>query len=361
MAAGDEEKTLPATPRRISQARKRGQVAKSQDLVAGVLLLAGVAFLGAFGGEIVQRMLCMIRYCLGEDVGSAQETGQITLLMALCGETAAWVTVPVMIVLVVAALVVNYVEIGYLVTLEPLKPNLSKIDPINGFKRLFSISSVVRLGLNLLKLAAVALVAYVTVMSMLPQVTWASSMSVPEAVTFLGRVIFKVALRLGLVLLVIGVLDYAWNRHKWSKDLRMTRQEMKEEHKMLDGDPQIKRRRRQAQIALAIQRIRGGVPKADVVVTNPTEIAVAIRYDAEKMNAPIVVAKGQGYLAEMIRKLALKHNVPIVERKPLARVLYKLVDVGQEIPPQLYQAVAEVLAYVYNLTGRRRQALRRGA
>jgi flagellar biosynthetic protein FlhB len=361
MAAGDEEKTLPATPRRISQARKRGQVAKSQDLVAGVLLLAAVVFLGAFGGEMVQRMLGMIRYCLSEDVGSAQETGQIGLLMALCGETATWVTVPVMIVLVVAALVVNYVEIGYLVTLEPLKPNLSKIDPINGFKRLFSISSVVRLGLNLLKLAAVALVAYVTVMSMLPQVTWASSMSVPEAVTFIGRVIFKLALRLGLVLLVIGVLDYAWNRHKWSKDLRMTRQEMKEEHKMLDGDPQIKRRRRQAQIALAIQRIRGGVPKADVVVTNPTEIAVAIRYDAEKMNAPIVVAKGQGYLAEMIRRLALKHDVPIVERKPLARVLYKLVDVGQEVPPQLYQAVAEVLAYVYNLTGRRRQALRRGA
>ena len=164
--------------------------------------------------------------------------------------------------------------------------------------------------------------------------------------------LFALALRLALVLLILAIFDYIWNRYKHVQDLKMTKQEVKEEMRRMEGDPVVKQRRRRVQMQLTMQRMSIDVPNADVVITNPTELAIAIRYDAETMTAPRVIAKGAGFLAARIRQIAVQHGVPVVERKPLARAMYRAVDVGQEVPAQFYRAIAEILAYVYRLTGR---------
>jgi flagellar biosynthetic protein FlhB len=255
----------------------------------------------------------------------------------------------------VVSVLSGIVQVGFLFTTQPLMPRLDKLNPINGVKRLFSTRTLVQLGVNLLKLALVSVVAWYELRGRSSDIMLAMAIDPWRLVVVLATVLYEVGLKLALVLLIVALIDFTWQRYKHERDLRMTRQEVKEELRRMEGDPIIRQRRRKIQFAAAIQRIRSAVPTADVVVTNPTELAIAIKYDAKSMAAPKVVAKGADYLAKKIREIAALHGIPIVERKPLAQALYKTVDVGQEVPEQFYKAIAEILAYVYQLSGRNRR------
>jgi len=238
-------------------------------------------------------------------------------------------------------------------------PSLAKINPLNGFARLFSIRSVMAAITSFAKLILVGVVAYFTIAHGAASILHSFTFGFHDVVRLGCALTFELGMKLSVALLILALLDFAWQRFRHERDLRMTKEEVKDELRSMEGDPSIKRRRRQLQLQMAMQRLRKDVPKADVVVTNPTHLAVAIAYDAETMIAPKVVAKGADEIALRIRQIAGEFGIPIVERKPLARALYDNVDVGQYIPEQFYRAIAEILAYIYELTGRSPAAARR--
>ena len=260
---------------------------------------------------------------------------------------------PLFGLLFVAAVAVNLAQVGFLFLPEKLAPDFTRIDPLQGFQRVFSLASVVRLAFGLLKLTIVATVAGVSLYNQREAIFGLSRLAVGPIALFMVQVLLWTALKVGVALLVLAILDYAFQFWKNNRDLRMTTQEMREEMKNLEGNPQTIARRRQVQRQLAMHRLTDSVPKADVVVTNPTQLAVAIQYDPETMAAPIVIAKGAGTIAARIRQLALQHGIPVVERKPLAQALFRHVEVTHPIPADKYSAVAEVLAYVYQLKGKK--------
>ncbi len=352
MPDGAAEKTEPATPRRRAEARDQGQVARSQDLGAAVVLLAALIVFLFAARPMMNRLLEAMRHCLGGGTAALLRAEQMPAEGLNAMLTGAYVLLPLLLGVFLAALAVQLAQVGWHPTFKPLTPKVTKLNPIHGFQRLFSAYSAVQVGMNALKMLIVGAVAYLTLKDRYALVVSAVGLHHWTIVALLGELLFALALRLAIVLLVLGIADYVYHKYKYERDLRMTKEEVREELKSMEGDPKIKSRRRQIQLNLTIQRIRSAVPKADVVVTNPTEIAVALQYDEATMSAPKVVAKGQGFMAEQIRKIAIEHGVPIVERRPLARALYEQVEVGQEVPAAFYRAVAEILAYVYELTGR---------
>jgi flagellar biosynthetic protein FlhB len=236
---------------------------------------------------------------------------------------------------------------------KKLQPNPAALNPMKGLGKLFGKSeTLVKLGMNLLKLGLVACVAYSAVHGRLEQIVSVQGLSFLQIFGLGAEVVYAIGIRIAVLLLVLAIIDYAYQRFRIERELKMTKQEVKDEMRRMEGDPKIKGQRRQIALQIATQKLKKDVPTADVVVTNPTEFAVALKYDTSAMHAPRVIAKGQGFMAARIRELAIAHGVPILERKPLARALYKLVDVGQEIPEQFYAAVAEILAYVYELSGK---------
>lgn len=352
MADDASDKTEPATPKRRNEARDRGQVAKSNDLTAALLLLSGMAALRVFAPRMMALMLQVIHENLSIDDPSTFSSVDLRAIVYSIGMIALSAVGPVLLAMAIAAAVSNFMQIGFLFTLHPLEPKLDKLNPLTGFKRLFSTRTLVQLGMNLLKLALVVVVSWVTIENRLERLMLALVLEGWNQVILLSSLLYEVGLRLAAVLLVIALIDFAWQRYKFERDMRMSKQEVKEEMRGMEGDPIMKQRRRKAQFAAAMQRIQSAVPTADVIVTNPTELAVAIKYDAATMGSPKVIAKGADFLAKKIREIAMLHGVPIVERRPLAQMLYKTVDVGQEVPEKMYQAVAEVLAYVYQLSGK---------
>jgi flagellar biosynthetic protein FlhB len=263
---------------------------------------------------------------------------------------------PILAGVIVIAIVVNLAQVGLVFSGKRLQPNLDALNPVKGFSRVFGGGQGwMHFVMSLMKMTLVASVAYSAVHGRLVQIVEVQRLSFLQIFGLGASIVFSILLRIAVLLLVLAVLDYVWQRYRMEKQLRMTKQEVKEEMRRMEGDPKIKQRRRQIAVQMLTQRFKKDVPTADVVVTNPTEFAVALKYDSTSMHAPRVIAKGQGYLAQKIREIAIAHGVPILERKPLARALYKLVDVGQEIPEQFYSAVAEILAYVYELSGKLKQ------
>ncbi|MFQ5461736.1 MAG: flagellar biosynthesis protein FlhB [Phycisphaerae bacterium] len=349
MPADHDERTEPATPRKRMEARGKGQVARSQDISAAVLLLAGFVGLFLFGPALWRGMLSMVRAALG-----GQHPGSVEALFPLAATAISESLkhlAPILVLMFVALLVALYAQVGWLVTWQPLMPSVSKLNPLNGIKRLFGVSSWMLAAMNFGKLLFVGLVAYVTLAGSAAAILFSSTFDHAQMFLLGADLVFTLAMRLAVALLVLALADYAWQRYKHERDLRMTKEEVKDEMRSMEGDPQIKRRRRQVQLQLAMQRLNKDVPKADVVVTNPTHFAVAIRYDAPTMAAPKVVAKGADEIALRIRQIAASAGVPIVERKALARGLYDAVEVGDFVPERFYRAIAEILAYVYELTG----------
>ena len=262
------------------------------------------------------------------------------------------VMIPFLLIGIVVTFLVSVLQVGWKISGKPLKPELSKFNPINGFKRMFSKDSLFELVKSIVKVALVMYVAYSEIKDRQGELFVIYDMELLQAVALIAGLIVDVGLKTSLVYLIVGIADLIYQKHKFKEEMKMTKQEVKDEYKNTEGDPQIKGRQRQRMREASQRRMMQDVPKADVVITNPTHYAVAIRYDAEVSKAPVVVAKGEDFLAAKIKEVARENQVEIVENKPLARMLYANVNVGAEIPPELYQAVAEVLAMVYNLKGR---------
>ena len=342
----DEERTEQATPRKRQEARKKGQVARSTEINGAAIFLALVLMLPLamrWGGE---RFLTAFQHQL-------QQAGTMRMSDALLWSALALLA-PLLAAAFLTALVANAMQVGLHFSAQPLQPDLNRINPARGFQRLFSQRSGVELLKAVLKFALITWVAWRTLANETARLVSVSQWPAPHTLAPMVEALHQVGLRVGVLWLVLAFLDYLYQRWDFEKTLRMSRYELKEEYKQTEGDPHLRARIRQKMQEVARRRSIREVRRADVVVTNPVTYAVALRYDRATMNAPRVVAKGKGWRAQQIRDEALKWHVPIVPNPPLARSLYAQVEVGQEIPATLYQAVAEVLAYVYRLRRNRR-------
>jgi flagellar biosynthetic protein FlhB len=346
------EKSQDATPHRKQKAREQGQVAKSQDLGSAALLIIGLLCMLALGESVVEFLFGLTRRQLGGEAWLEADTSFTVQQWNWMMTELARVILPIFGLLMLGGIIVNVAQIGFLFVPSKLAPDITRLNPLSGLKRMFSITSVARLGFGIFKIAIIATVAFVTLWGEREAVLQLTSMAVPEIAFYVVQTLLWTSLKIGMALLILALLEYAFQRWKHEQDLKMTTQEVREEMKNLEGDPQIAARRRAVQRQLAESRMSSSVPKADVVITNPTELAIAIQYDPETMAAPIVVAKGAGVMAKRIRLLALENDIPIVEKKPLAQALYREVEVDHPVPADKYAAVAEILAYVYQLKGK---------
>jgi len=348
---GGADKTEKATPKKKSDARKKGQVLQSREMSAAMILIIMIVALKAFGsviyGQLTQYMKkVFIQYLTMTDTLDFNILANIFIDgMIVLAKT----VLPLLLVAVLAALIVGYAQVGILFTLETLKVQGNRINPLSGFKRIFSMRSVVEMLKSIIKIVIVGWTAYSYLKSKADEVVTLMNADLFNVLHFIGDAAFAVALRICIAMIIVGLLDYLYQKYDYEKNLKMTKQEIKDEYKQSEGNPEIKSRIKQKQRQMSMKRMMQEIPKADVVITNPTHFAVAVKYDAEKASAPIVVAKGQDYIALRIKQIATDNKVQIVENRPLARTLYSTVDIGEAVPPELYQAVAEILAFVYNI------------
>src|SRR5262245_57611356 len=350
MAAEDfGDKTHEATPYRRQKAREEGQVVRSQDLASAGLLIVGLLVLWYFSSGLAASMAGLTNDHLGGEAWLSIDTPTAVHHSLVVAARLAVVVLPVLGLLLLAAVVAHLGQFGFLYLPEKVALDWQRINPLQNYSRIFSMSNAVHLGFGLLKVVLIAAVAGWSLWGERGRLMTLSDLPTPEIGAYLMSVLLWTSLKIGGSLAVLALFDYGYQYWKHEQDLRMTTQELKEEIKTHQGDPQIASRRRQIQRQMVLRRLSTTIPKADVIVTNPTELAIALQYDAETMPAPIVIAKGAGVLAQRIRRLALENSVPVVERKELARALYATVDIGQQVPAEQYAAVAEVIRYVYQL------------
>ncbi|MHC4415041.1 MAG: flagellar biosynthesis protein FlhB [Planctomycetota bacterium] len=348
------ERTEEPTPKRRQDARGEGNVARSQDLGGALLLLAATLILWVALWPMLGRFKIVMETVLdGDALGDPADPGQVLAAVEYVAVAGARVAAPILLITAAVAFLTQFVQIGWLFAPKVVLPRLSKLNPMNGLKRIFGITGVVKAAIDTVKVAVVVTVAALTVYQYRNQIVILAYLSPVQCVARAAWMLLDLAFRVLAVLLLLGVFDFLYQRWKHRQDLKMTKHQVKDEMKQTEGDPEVKKRRLRMQHQIAMQRIASVVPKADVVVTNPEHIALAIRYDAARMNAPTVIAKGADFLALRIRQIALLRGIPVVQRPPLARALYRRVAVGQEIPPDFYNAVAEILAYVYRLNERK--------
>lgn len=346
------DKTEKATPKKLDDARKEGRVARSSDLINGFMLLLMFFVLKLFGGIMANLFLDSFVKYYNKASDISMEVFDVRQAVNLSNEIVLDIVIaslPVLIGSFVVALVGNIVQVGWKVTAKPLKPKLDRLNPIGGLKRMFSQEKVVELIKSILKVLAIALVAYNEVKDRWKFILNLYDFEFMQAVLNIFDIVLDVGIKISLIFVVIGLADFGYQKWKHLHDLRMSKQEVKDEMKQSEGDPQIKGQIRQKMREGARRRMMQDLPKADVVITNPTHFAVAVKYDKETAEAPYVLAKGADYVAANIKEIAKQNNIEIVENKPLARMLYYNVEIGDQIPPELYQMVAEVLAYVYSV------------
>lgn len=345
------EKTEEATPKRKAEARKKGQVAKSMEINSVFVVVAAFLTLKVMGSYIFEELAGYMKLIFSNlalpdlTITSIQQIfigfGIIFLKLAL----------PVMFVILLVGLAINFVQVGFNFSLEPLMPNFDKINPLSGFGRLFSKRSIVELFKALFKITVIGGFVYRFMVNQTNQVPALISAELIDSLHLAASLILDLVFNISTVMFILGVFDYMYQWWENQQSMKMSKDDVKQEHKQMEGDPQIKGKIKQRQRAMSMQRMMQDIPKADVVVTNPTHFAVALQYNKE-MSAPIVLAKGQDLIALKIKDIAKEHKVVIVENKMLARSLYAAVEVGDPVPHELYQAVAEVLAYVYKLKKR---------
>ena len=346
------DKTEKATPKKLDDARKEGRVARSSDLINGFMLLLMFFVLKLFGGIMANLFLDSFVKYYNKASDISMEVFDVRQAVNLSNEIVLDIVIaslPVLIGSFVVALVGNIVQVGWKVTGKPLKPKLDRLNPIGGLKRMFSQEKVVELIKSILKVLAIALVAYNEVKDRWKFILNLYDFEFMQAVHNIFDIVFDVGIKISVIFVIIGLADFGYQKWKHLHDLRMSKQEVKDEMKQSEGDPQIKGQIRQKMREGARRRMMQDLPKADVVITNPTHFAVAVKYDKETAEAPYVLAKGADYVAANIKEIAKQNNIEIVENKPLARMLYYNVEIGDQIPPELYQMVAEVLAYVYSV------------
>lgn len=352
------EKTEPATAKKLREARKDGKVVKSKELTFAVDLIVLFLAMKIFMGYVSEHLLSdfSVYYNKVPDLVKENNAGMTSQSAAFVMNQAIidiiLTILPFLLIGVVVSFLITVLQVGWKVTSKPMKPDLKKFNPLNGFKRMFSKDSLFELLKAVIKIGLIAYIAYTSVKDHSNELFMLYDIPLMQAVILMGTIIMDTGLKISLVYLVLGIVDWVYQKHKFKEDMKMTKQEVKDEYKNTEGNPEIKGRQRQRMREASQRRMMQDVPKADVVITNPTHYAVAIRYDSEVSKAPVVVAKGEDYLAMKIKEVAREAKVEIVENKPLARMLYANVNIGAEIPPELYQAVAEVLAMVYNLKSR---------
>lgn len=344
---GSGERTEPATPKRREEARQKGQVFKSSDLNAAVILAAGTVVTFA----TLPNMVATLRqftatYLLSRGYYDFTPEyaqfllGEVMLVMVQ-------LALPILGATFAAALLVSFVQVGFVFSAEPLTPKLDRINPLSGFKRIFSKRALVEMVKSIAKVVITGWIVYSTIRGQFLVFPRFVDMDTLAMVKVLSEMIFEVALKVGLVFVIIGVADYYFQWYEYEQSLKMSKYDIKQEYKQSEGDPQLKARQKQIQREYAMRRMMAEVPKADVVITNPTHFAVVLKYEADTMQAPMLVAKGQDFVAQKIKELAREHQVVMVENPLLARTLFYSVEIGAQVPEEMYQAVAEVLAFVY--------------
>lgn len=345
-----EEKTEEATPKKKTDARKKGQVLQSREINSAVTLMAiilALKFSGKFLFQTTVDALLFFKDFFYSDIFNSPMGGYNLLLYMI------YFSVKAVIIIVaagfVAAFVSSRMQVGSLFTTETLRVKLERLNPIEGFKRIFSMRSVMELIKSLLKISVVGYVGYVYLSQNMDLVLKSMQMDPFSFSYLIYDLAMNMAMRMIFAIFIIAVLDYFYQRYDYAKNLRMSKQEIKEEYKMSEGDPQVKSKIKETQRQAAMKRMMQDVPKADVIITNPTHYAVAVKYDEQKYEAPYVIAKGKNLVALKIREKAKEAQIPIIENKPLAQTLYREIELGAVISPDLYEAVAEVLAYVYSL------------
>ena len=355
--ASAQERTEKATQKRRQEARKKGQVAQSREVPSVIILLTALGIF-YFAGSWIFWNISGIFTGIYQNLG-ALAFNQVSDAGALSWEIYARVfsiLIPIFLPLVLAGLIGNIGQVGFEIHSEALGFKLSKLNPISGMKKFVSLKSLVEVAKSILKMAFVGGIAYAVVAKDMKLFPSQIQKGVGDIFLFIATLAFKIFLFVCLALIVLAVLDYIYQRWQYEQNLKMTKQEVKDERKQTEGDPKIKARIRSMQLEIAQRRMMESIPESDVVITNPTQLAVALKFDVSDMIAPRVLAKGVGFIAERIKEIARAHDVPIVEDKPLAQVMFQMVEIGDYIPVELYQAVAEILAYVYRLRGSHRMA-----
>ena len=353
----DPEKIYPATPHKRNESREKGQVAKSNELATTLALIGVLSFFFVAGYDTYHHLIDIMYGAFTAIGGELSAAKTILIFLGLMG-IAFKIIAPVLIVAVIVGVLGNIFQIGLIFSSQPLMPQMSRINPISGFQRILSMRGLFEAVKSIFKIGLIGYIVYRTIVSGLVDVVSlvdADKSNIAALfVSTVGRIGFQVFLRAALALLFLSIFDFLYQRWQHEQDIRMTREEIREEMKRTEGDPEIRRRIRRVQRELSQARMMKAIPEADAVITNPVHLAVAIKYDYEVMDSPYVVAKGERKIARQIREIAEEHGVPIVENPPLAQALYKNVEVGEVIPMEFYQAIAEVLAYVHELTNRYR-------
>ncbi len=347
----EDEKTEKATPRKRKKAREEGQVLQSREINTSLTLLAAFVLLFLLSGYIgssirIASFQIFEEYLLNENLYN------ITNIQILSMNIIFRILItflPMALTVLIIGVIASYLQVGFMITAKPIQPKLSKLDPVKGLKKLFSLEKVIELFKSLTKIFIIGYVVYRYVVGQLETIFSMMAMEIDQIIIITSRITLNIGLRAGLVLVFLAVIDYFYQRYEYEKKLKMSKQEVKDEHKQIEGDPKIKSKIRQKQMQISMRRMMQEIPKADVIITNPTHYAVAIQYSPEMNSAPLVIAKGQNLVAQNIKKQAVIHEIPMVENRFLARTLYETVEIGQVIPPDLYEAVAEVLAYVYQM------------
>lgn len=353
-----QEKTEKATPHRREEARQKGQVARSQELNSFAVVFFGLLFLFFSAPAMVRGIAELAQYVFSNLATAPGNDADAIMYIRGLGGRLLMILAPLFLMMVVIGIFANVVQVGFHLSPKGLEPKLDKFNLVSGLKRLFSRRSLFQLVRDVIKLALIGTVAYFAVRAEEKYFIALTETDVAGIMSYAGAAVFRVGLKIVLSLFALAVFDYLYQRWDFERSIRMTKQEVKEEQKQHEGSPEIRARVRQVQRELARMRMTQEIPGADVVVTNPTELAVALRYDTGTMGAPTVVAKGARLLALKIRELAAAAGVPIVENAPLARAIYSSVEVGSVIPVELYRACAEVLAYVYRLRGHEPSGIR---
>jgi len=348
------EKTEQATPKKLDDARKEGQVAKSKELGNAVTLFALFITLKAFSGKLGIQFIESFTYVYNQiPEFIKQREGEIAandfrILFTIVLLRVLRMTLPFLAIAVALILVIEIAQVGWKPTGKPLQPKASKFNPINGFKRMFSKDKLVELLKSIVKIIMISYIAYLTMKDEIGIIFSLYDLELLSAIKTIGDVVISMGFKVSAFYLVFGLIDFGYQKWKFSQDMMMTKQEIKDEMKDSEGDPQIKGQQKRRRQEASRRRMMAQVPQADVVITNPTHFAVALKYDPKVFDAPYLVAKGEDFLAQRIKDKAKENGIEIVENKPLARMIYYNVDLGYPIPPELYHAVADILAAVYN-------------
>ena len=352
------EKTEPATQKKLNDARKEGQVAKSREIANCLSLLTLFLVLKFWVGNMGTQLMELFPrfYSMIPDVvtfwrGEVNQRDTALVFRNMLTRVLV-IIAPILVIGVLVVFISDLAQVKWKPTTKPLRPKFSKLNPIKGFKKFFSPNSLVELVKSIAKILLIVYICYSYLKDKWVILLNLYGGSLMQGLGLEAQVVIDLGIRISAVYMIIAAADFAYQKFKFKNDMKMTKQEVKEEYKQQEGDPQVKNKIRQKMMDASRRRMMQNLPQADVVITNPTHYAVAIKYDPQVADAPIVIAKGEDYLAQRIKEVAKENHVEIVENKPLARMLYTNVDVGQAVPPELYQAVAEVLAFVYHLQGK---------